>query len=859
MQSLPAALHAFSEYKQFVLYKLIPQENGKSKKIPVNPFTRVPFVKGENWQQDPSKMTDFATASANLVAGYGVGFLFTPDDPFFFLDIDACLNPDGRTWSPLATELCRLLPGAAVEVSSSGSGLHIFGTGSPSVEHANKNTALNIELYTQWRFVALTGTGIVGDASTPQGANISAVASKYFPAAAAVNRALWSSAPVAEWNGPADDSELLAKILSANAATSVFGGKSNFQALWECDEDALSKMYPDSDRTFDASGADAALAQHLAFWTGNNCDRILLLMWQSELVRSKWERDDYLERTILRAISLQDKFYCEIDKTVVDKYGAGRIDASSDAQRDFAEGVRARVVAASNEAQAIVLCQSRTSAKFWLDNQDKTPDQLVAMLKPVETVSQKVAVIEPELITGYQYLSATLMLEKFAGCVYVADQHRIFTPNGAMLKSEQFNAMYGGFVFQVDERGDKTTTKAWDAFTVSQCIRFPKADTIVFKPGSPPGEFIENDGFVSVNTYVPTNTRRVAGDVTPFLDHVSKLIPDARDREILLSYMAACVQHKGVKFQWCPLIQGTQGNGKTLFTRCVKYAVGERHSYMPKAKELTSKFNAWLVGKVFIGVEDIYVPEAKKELLEELKPMITGGDGYEIEGKGTDQYTTHICANFILNSNHKDAIRKTKDDRRFAVFYSAQQSETDLERDGMGGDYFPRIYAWLDGDGYAIVNDYLQSYTIKDEFNPATKCHRAPHTTSTSEALAVGLGSVEQEILEAIAEERPGFAGGWVSSVALELLLKEIRADRAIPQNKRREVMQTLGYDWHPHLVDGRVNNAIGMDGHKKPRLYLKRGHLALNQTQPGEISRMYQEAQTQSPAATSKAQEVFK
>ena len=29
---------------------------------------------------------------------------------------------------------------------------------------------------------------------------------------------------------------------------------------------------------------------------------------------------------------------------------------------------------------------------------------------------------------------------------------------------------------------------------------------------------------------------------------------------------------------------------------------------------------------------------------------------------------------FILNSNHKDAVRKTRDDRRLAVFYCKQQT-----------------------------------------------------------------------------------------------------------------------------------------------------------------------------------------
>jgi hypothetical protein len=55
-------------------------------------------------------------------------------------------------------------------------------------------------------------------------------------------------------------------------------------------------------------------------------------------------------------------------------------------------------------------------------------------------------------------------------------------------------------------------------------------------------------------------------EVRMFLIHLAKLIPSYRDQKILLSYMAACVQNKGVEFQWKPIIVGTPGNGKTLLT-----------------------------------------------------------------------------------------------------------------------------------------------------------------------------------------------------------------------------------------------------------------------------------------------------
>ena len=287
--------------------------------------------------------------------------------------------------------------------------------------------------------------------------------------------------------------------------------------------------------------------------------------------------------------------------------------------------------------------------------------------------------------------------------------------------------------------------------------------------------------------------------------------------------MAAVVQYPGVKFKWAPLIQGAPGNGKTLLSRCVTEAVGREYCHTPKAKELSSRFNDWLEGRIFISVEDVFIGEHQSELAEALKPMLTD-DWIEIEGKGGAKASRAVCANFILNSNHKDAVRKTRDDRRLAVFYCKQQTYEDIKRDGMAGSYFPDLYSWLKRDGYAIVTEYLQTYPIPAELNPAGDCHRAPTTSSFEEALMESAGRLEQEIQNAIENERIGFRCGWISSHFLDELIKQVGAERQYPPNKRRDLLKAMDYVPHPGLSNGQVNNAVSPDG-CKPRLYVKENH----------------------------------
>lgn len=733
--------------EQFILHK---------NKIPVSSI------------HDKNSWMSFEAAKSKVDFGYGVGFVLTAEDNFFFIDIDNAKLPDGK-WSPLALDILKKFSGAYVETSMSGNGLHIIGSYvGEEPKHACKNIELDIELYTSGRFVAITTNSSPNGSDKDCTAALQELIQAYFKP----TETLANAAPIAS---VLNDEQVIAKAL---AAANPFGGF-GFKQLWERDVEALAIKYPaTNDREYDYSSADAALAQHLAFWTGGDKEQIIRIMKLSALVREKWEREDYLERTVRKAVSQQKTFY----------------------------------------------------------NPSALKPPVPQVPSPENPAPQGL-----QLRSGFQFLTPEQQLEHFKGCVYVQDIHRALTASGELLKPDQFKATYGGYVFALDAMNAKTTTNAWQAFTESQAIQCPRATTQCFRPQIKFGEITEENGRKLVNTYYPITTAREQGNVTPFLTHMQKILPHGDDALIFTSYLAACVQYKGVKFQWAPVLQGVEGNGKTLFTRCLAEAIGRKYVHFPKASDLDNKFNFWLLNKLFIGVEDIYVAEDKNSIIETLKPMITGGDGIEIQAKGTDQITADICANFILNSNHKDALRKTQNDRRFCIFYCAQQEAQDLKRDGMDGNYFPDLYHWLRSGGYAIVHEYLATFKIPEKYNPARGCHRAPDTSTTQQVLASNLGYVEQEIIDAIDEGRNGFKGGWVSSIKLAELIKSLR--RSVPANKRRDIMRALGYDWHPALKSGRATSVVAAEG-AKPVLFAKKESEAWGIKTAAEATKAYIDAQ---------------
>lgn len=586
--------------------------------------------------------------------------------------------------------------------------------------------------------------------------------------------------PVPEWRGPTDDADLLRRALQSRSAASTFGNRASFADLWEGNAEALAKAFPDTANPYNASEADAALAAHLSFWTGRDAGRIERLMRQSGLARPKWDREDYLPRTI------------------------GRI----------------------TSAPGQVL-------------QDNPPEP------PAATPPATAEAPRQRPVEGATILTPQQQVDMFKGCVYVQAHHKVLAPGGKLLKPEQFRVAFGGFVHLMDNANQRTSRDSWEAFTQSEALRPPVADSICFRPDLPGGEIIDVAGKTRVNTWWPAKVRRQIGDSTPFHDLMRRLLPVQRDRELLLSYMAACVQHQGHKFSWWPVLQGCEGNGKTTMSLCVAETVGQHYTHWPHALDLASPFNGWIANKVFIAVEELYSPEHQADINEKLKTLITGGAGIQVQFKGVDQESMGIVANGMITTNHKAAVRKTRDNqRRLGLFYTAQQTAADMARDGLTQAYFRQLYRWLKGDGFAIVAEVLHEHPIPDDMNPAADLVRAPDTSSTEAAILESMGPVEQQIVEAIEQGAQGFAGGWVSSIMLDAFVCDtLRMGNKLSITKRREMLHGLGYIIHPGLEGGRTSNPVQPDG-KKPQLWVRQGSGLEMLRGPAEIARAYTAAQ---------------
>jgi hypothetical protein len=819
---LPPALSPLAAWPQFIAWRIEfrATPNGDvPTKVPYSPIHG-----GKASTTNPADWGSYEQAAA-MPGMAGVGFVFTERDPFWFLDIDGALQPGPpAAWSTLAQELCARLHGAAVEVSQSGNGLHIIGSTSVPLPpaHSNKNTALKLEFYSRWRFVALTGAQCSGSVSTVLDAPVQAVLQQYFPVKADTISTEWTTEPDAAWSGPEDDNELIALITASDArkAGAVFSGandKPDFAALFTADRDRLARAWPSNASSglgFDASSADQSLANVLAFWTGRHCERIERIMRLSALARDKWDsHSSYLETTVLKARAL-----------VTDVYRAGGK-------------------------------PSPTSPGG-------------AAPPPPEEI--RAAGFEPRGDGGL--MLAQEQMRHFAGCIYITALNKVLTLEGQRLDQARFDVKYGGHSFVIDTRGEaKPTTSAWLAFTENQNFAPPTVEGLCFRPELGSGGIVDTGSMRLANSYLAINTPRTSGDPSKYLDLLARQLPDPHDRDIWLHYCASIVQNPGLKAQYWLVMQGMKGNGKTLHLTVMKHAIGQQYCHFPNTDKMIRNgmnFNGWIDRKLFIGMEEVNASN-RREFFESFKTTVTNYD-LPIEGKGVEEVTSDNRANGIIATNPKEGVPVSEGERRYAIFFTAQQNPGDLQRSGMTAQYFVDLHDWLFGRkayaghgrdyGLRVLNDFLHSYPLdKPELDPNDLAIWAPVTSSMAEALHVGRGRAEQEIIEAIEEEQPGFAGGWVSSVMLDKLLDRHRLSQAIPRNKRREMLEGMGYICHPALgPGGRTNNAVALDG-SKPRLFVKRDSIqALNLHDNAAVARAYSEAQLKASGERSAAGQTF-
>ncbi len=257
------------------------KRKGKITKVPVSPHGGA----GKPNVSNTWGTLGEALAHAERCGLAGVGFVFSEDDPYCGVDLDGCRDPETGELAPWAAELVAAL-GSYSEASPSDTGVHVIVRGSVP---AGGNRKGAVEMYDRGRFFTMTGEALDGspaEIGDRQG-ELEALHRRLFPPQPAKGP---GTAPAARNGRPAADPPELPDDALLERARNAKNGE-RFARLYAGDRSGY-----DSD-----SEADLALCSMLAFWPTDE-PQLDRLFRQSGLYREKWERADYRERTIRKAI-----------------------------------------------------------------------------------------------------------------------------------------------------------------------------------------------------------------------------------------------------------------------------------------------------------------------------------------------------------------------------------------------------------------------------------------------------------------------------------------------------------------------------------------------------------------------------
>lgn len=250
----------------------------------------------------------------------------------------------------------------------------------------------------------------------------------------------------------------------------------------------------------------------------------------------------------------------------------------------------------------------------------------------------------------------------------------------------------------------------------------------VFDPTTPSRDIVRPEGLL-LNRW--KGFRHEPGDVSLFLeltDHLmSESPPEMRDFPIKL--MAYKAQHPDVKIPLALVFVGTaQGSGKSSWPKCVAKAF-EPHGVVIQSAALKADFNEYLETSLLCVIDEaqaVHTAGARDVLKNLISEKAARLNKKHISAVQVDTYTQ-----FILTSNSREVGSFDAEDRRMVVIGCPSPKE---------GEFYDRLYAWLDGGGARYLMHYLLTYDLKGWTPPK----KAPLTAEKVAAYHEGLTPVQK-------------------------------------------------------------------------------------------------------------------
>ena len=283
----------------------------------------------------------------------------------------------------------------------------------------------------------------------------------------------------------------------------------------------------------------------------------------------------------------------------------------------------------------------------------------------------------------------------------------------------------------------------------------------------------------------------------PFEKYMEVTFPRPKEREMLLNWLAWCLQNEGDKPGWAPfLYSSTKGSGKSTFAKIAGLLFGTQNTATENnINKLVSRFNAPILEKKLVVCEELYVPPGSDKA-NAIKTFITEKETVAEHKYQAVQQVEQVCA-FIFITNHKP-IWLEEDDRRFYVI----EVDHDGHRWGPNGEAYSKQVASLmdylqDNNNLAKLYWALMQHNIPVEFD-AHSLDVLGSSTSVMQEIRQASGDIGRQIVK---EWLDGNGVVAINNVGIKALVKERYISKA---SAMKYILSDLGWTQVQAKYDGK-------------------------------------------------------
>jgi hypothetical protein len=269
---------------------------------------------------------------------------------------------------------------------------------------------------------------------------------------------------------------------------------------------------------------------------------------------------------------------------------------------------------------------------------------------------------------------------------------------------------------------------------------------------------VAREGMVYGNRWRDGRPQPVAGDVSMWLAHVERMVPEKFEREHLLNALAHKVQFPTHKINHAILMGGNHGSGKDTLFAPFFWAIGgyaKTNCSLVKNEDLSSQWGYALECEV-MEIAELRQAEAKdrRALENTLKPIIAAPPEYlMVNRKGLHPYYALNRVFVVAFSNERVAISLPSEDRRWFVLWCEAAKLPEAQAVSLWNWYQHR-------GGFEAVAHYLHTRDVS-AWNPT-----APPPMTEAKAIMVehGMSTAESFLVDQMRRRVGEFSRGAVAS-----------------------------------------------------------------------------------------------